>query len=227
MTDLILTVQGAARAELAPERATVRVTVAADGPDRASVVESATASLSSVSGLIAGRHHADLGPVIAWSVEQLSVTAQRPWTNDGTQAALVHRASAAGRAVLSSPEAAAELVDALAADPIVTIDGVEWSLTDSALARAQAEVRTRAVTDALGKAVVLAAAVGREGVDAVALADPGMLDGSNGGTGPQPRFEKSMAMAMDAGGAGGFSLRPQPIVIDVAVDARFVARPAS
>lgn len=227
MTDLILTVQGTARAELEPERATVRFTVAADGPHRGPVVDSVTASLSSAGAALAARHDAQNGPLIAWSVDQLGVTAQRPWTNDGTQAALVHRASASGRAVLSTPIAAAELVDTLAVDPLVTIDAVEWSLTDPALARSQSEVRTRAVADALGKAVVLAAAVGRPGIDAIALADPGMLDGSGGGTGPQPRFEKSMAMAMDAGGAGGFSLRPQPIIIDVAVDARFIARPAS
>ncbi len=223
MTDLILTVQGTARAELDPERATLRFTVAADGPDRAPVVDAVTASLAAASEVIGSRHKA--GAIVDWSVDQLSVTAQRPWTNDGTQAPLVHRASASGRAVLETAAAAAELVDTLAADSAVTIDSLEWSLTDASLARAQSDVRTHAVADALGKAEVLAAAVGRTSVDAVALADPGMLDGSGGGVGPQPRFEKAMAMSMDAGGTG-FSLRPQPIVIDVAVDGRFVARPA-
>ncbi len=222
MTDLVLTVQGSARAELDPERATVRFTVAADGPDRAPVVETVTVALATVSGIMGDR--AANGAVETWSIDTLSVSAQRPWTNDGSQAALVHRANASGRAVLDSPERAAELVDALAANPLVTIDAVEWSLTDSSLATAQAEVRTLAVADARGKAIVLASAIGRSDVDAVALADPGMLDGSPTGMGPQPRFEKAMSMAMDAGGAGGFSLRPQPIVIDVAVDARFVAR---
>lgn len=224
MTDLVLTVQGTARAELDPERATLRFTVAADGPERAPVVAAVTASLAAASDQLGTRQSA--GSIVSWSVDQLSVSAQRPWTNDGSQAPLVHRASASGRAVFESPEAAAELVDALAADSAVSIDSLEWSLTDASLARAQADIRTQAVADALGKAAVLAAAVGRPGVDAVALADPGMLDGSSGGVGPQPRFEKAMAMSMDAGGAGGFSLRPQPIIIDVAVDGRFVARPA-
>lgn len=224
MTDLVLTVQGSARAELDPERATLRFTVAADGPDRAPVVTTVAASLATVSETIGSRHSG--GAVVTWSIDQLAVSAQRPWTTDGTPAALVHRASASGRVVLESAEQTAELVDALAADPLVTIDALEWTLTDASLARAQTEVRTLAVADAVAKAVVLAAAVGRPGVDAVALADPGMLDGSSGGSGPQPRFEKSMAMAMDAGGSGGFSLRPQLIVIDVAVDARFVAHAA-
>lgn len=222
MTDLVLTVQGSARAELAPERATIRFTIATDGPERASVVDPVTATLSTVSETL--RVRAANGALEAWSIDQVSASAQRPWTNDGTQAPLVHRASATGRAVLDSPDRAAELVDALAADSLVTIDAIEWWLTDSSLAHAQADVRTRAVADARAKASVLAAAAGRSDVDTVALADPGMLDGSSSSMGPQPRFEKAMAMSMDAGGASGFSLRPQPIVIEVAVDGRFIAR---
>ncbi|MFM2354231.1 MAG: hypothetical protein RLZZ608_1637, partial [Actinomycetota bacterium] len=207
MTDLVLTVQGSARAELAPERATVRFTIAADGPDRAPVIAAVTSALGTVNDMLSGR--STEGAIEAWSVDQISVSAQRPWTNDGSQAALVHRASASGRVLLTSPDHAADLVDSLATDSLVTIDGLEWSLTDSSHERAHAEVRTRAVGDARAKATVLAAATGHSSVDAVALADPGMLDGSSTGMGPQPRFEKAMAMAMDAGGAGGFSLRPQ------------------
>lgn len=221
MTDLVLTVQGSARAELAPERATVRFTIATDGPDRAPVVTAVSAALTAVTDELGIR--ATSGTLESWSVDQLSVGAQRPWTNDGTQAPLVHRASATGRVVLDSPEGAADLVDALAAHALVSIDAVEWTLTDASLTSAYAEVRQRSVADAVAKATVLATAAGRSAVTAVALADPGMLDGSSPAHGPQPRFEKSMAMAMDAGGAGGFSLRPQPIIIEVAVDARFTA----
>ncbi|WP_439563629.1 SIMPL domain-containing protein [Microcella sp.] len=223
MTPLTLTVQGAARIELEPERALVRFTIGADGPERAPVVAAVTASLTAVGAMLGDRHDAETGPVLAWSADQVSVTSQRPWTNDGSQAPLVHRASATGRATLTAdPAAVADLVDALAAHDTVTIDTLEWSLTDARLAAARAEARTLAVGDALGAAQVLAAAVGRSEVMAVALADPGMLDGSTPGPRPMPRVEKAMAMAMDSGGAG-FSLRPQPIVIEVAVDARFSA----
>ncbi|OYX56563.1 MAG: hypothetical protein B7Y93_03440 [Micrococcales bacterium 32-70-13] len=223
MTPLTLTVQGAARIELAPERAVLRFSVAADGPERATVVGTVTAALTTVSTLIGDLHDAETGPVLDWSADQVSVSAQRPWTNDGSQAPLVHRASASGRATLTAEAATvAELVDALSAHPPVTIESLEWSLTDARLASARTEARTLAVGDALGRARVLAAAVGRSEVVAVALADPGMLDGAAPGPSPMPRAEKMMAMAMDTGG-GGFALRPQPIVIEVAVDARFSA----
>lgn len=223
MTPLTLTVQGTARIELEPERATVRFSVSADGPERAPVVDAVTASLAAVSTLLGSRHDAAVGPVLAWSADQVAVTSQRPWTNDGSQAPLVHRASATGQATLTArPAAVSELVDALAVNEAVTIEALEWSLTDARLAHARAEARTLAVGDALGAAQVLAAAVGRSEVVAVALADPGMLDGSSSIPSPMPRLEKAMAMAMDSGGSG-FSLRPQPIVIEVAVDARFSA----
>ncbi len=222
LTPLALTVQGSARIELAPERAILRFSVAADGPERAAVVDTVTAALSTVSTLIGDRHDAGSGPVLDWSADHLAVSAQRPWTNDGSQAPLVHRASASGRATLTADAASvAELVDALSVHPSVTIDSLEWSLTDARLAAARSEARTLAVGDALGRAQVLAAAVGRSEVVAVALADPGMLDGAAPGPMPMPRAEKAMAMAMDSG--GGFALRPQPIVIEVAVDARFRA----
>lgn len=221
MTPLTLTVQGTARIELEPERATVRFSIAADGPDRAPVVDVVTASLAAVSAVLDDRCDAETGPILAWSVDQVAASAQRPWTNDGSQAPLVHRASTSGRAILlAESSAVAELVDALAGRDTVTIDALEWSLTDARLSAAQSEARALAVGDALGTAQVLAAAVGRSEVVAVALADPGMLDGPS--PGPPPRFEKAMAMAMDAGGSG-FALRPQPIVIEVAVDARFSA----
>lgn len=223
MTPLTLTVQGSARLELAPERAVLRFSVAADGPERSAVVDTVTAALAAVSTLVGDRHDPETGPALDWSADQVSVSAQRPWTNDGSQAPLVHRASASGRATLAADAATvAELVDALSAHPSVTIDGLEWSLTDARLASARTEARTLAVGDALGRAQVLAAAVGRSEVVAVALADPGMLDGAAPGPSPMPRAEKMMAMAMDTGD-GGFALRPQPIVIEVAVDARFSA----
>ena len=75
------------------------------------------------------------------------------------------------------------------------------------------------VADALEAAETLASAVGRPSIQVTALADPGMLDGGGSGGGPQPRFETAMAADM----GGGFTLQPQPIVVEAAVDARFSA----
>lgn len=223
MSETVITVQGSAHTELPPEQAVLRFTITADGPERAPVLAETTAALDDVSRFIEARHGDD-GSVSRWSADRVTVSSHRPWTNDGTRAALVHQASASGRATISNTDEVADLVDALATLELVTIDGLEWSLTDARLELERRDVRARAVADARAKAEVLAEAVGLGSLTPLALADPGMLDGSGGGAAPLPRMERAMAMSAAPQSAAGFSLRPEPIVIDVAVDARFSAR---
>ncbi len=223
MTETVITVQGSARSEVEPEQAVLRFTITADGPERAPVLAAATAALDEVSGTIAAQNSDD-GPVSRWSADRVWVSSHRPWTNDGTPAALVHQASASGRATISSIDGVAPLVDALAAIELVTIDSLEWSLTDARLELERREVRARAVAAARAKAEVLAESVGLGSLTPLALADPGMLDGTGGGAVPMPRMEHAVMKASAPHGDAGFSLRPEPIVIEVAVDARFSAR---
>lgn len=218
---IIITVHGSAWADIDPEQCTVRFTITADGPDRSPVVERVTADLFAMSAVLSALQ--DAGPVDRWSADRVQVSGQRPWTSDGTQAAVVHRASVSGLAIVSDLAAVPELVDALAEHETAAVDSLEWSLTDARLEFERTQTRIAAVGDAVAKAEVLATAIGLRSVSAVALADPGLLDGGSGG--PTPLREKSM-MAMSAPG-GGLSLRPEPIRVEAAVDARFVATPAA
>jgi len=222
MSETIITVHGSARSELHPERAIVRFTMSADGPERASVVASVSDCSTAIEALLEARHDPHVGPVAAWSADRLTVTSHRPWTNDGSTAALVHRASVSGQATVSVVDEVSGLIGALVEHDLLAVDGLEWSLTDARLELETRDVRARAVSDALAKAEVLAASIGLESLTALALADPGMLDGGSGNPAPLPRLER--AMAMDSRGDGGFSLRPEPIVVEAAVDARFSAR---
>lgn len=54
----------------------------------------------------------------------------------------------------------AELVDSLVANEAVAIDILEWSLTDTRLARERCAVRDRAVAIALEKVEVFASVIG-------------------------------------------------------------------
>lgn len=224
MSTTIITVQGSARSELAPEQAVLRFTIASDGPERAPVVTAVMSALDEVSAVIEALHDAAAGPVSRWSADRVLISSHRPWTNDGTPAPLVHQASVSGRATVSDVDAVGALAEELAARVLVTIDSLEWSLTDARLELERRDVLTRAASDARAKADVLAAAAGLGSLAPLALADPGMLDGSAPGPGPMPRIERAMAMSADQQGGGGFSLRPEPIVLEVAVDARFSAQ---
>lgn len=222
MSETIITVHGSARSELHPERAIVRFTVAADGPERAPVVASVTGGSTSIAAVIDARFDTQAGPITAWSADRVTVTSHRPWTNDGSTAALIHRASVSGHATLSEVDEVSGLIGALIEHELVAIDGIEWAVTDARLELETRDARTRAVADARAKAEVLAAAIGLGSLTPLALADPGMLDGRPENPTPLPRLER--VMAMDARGDGALSLRPEPIVIEVAVDARFSAR---
>ena len=220
MTETIITVQGSAVAELAPDRCELRFSVTADGAERGAVVAAATETLDAV------RTHLEQfeqrGAITRWSADRLTVSSQRPWTGDGSRAPVEHRASVGGVARLHDADEVSALVDALAAHELVQIDALDWALDDEKLDAELAEVRRRAVGDALRKAEDYAAALGLGSVTALALADPGMLDGS-GSASPTPRFEKAM-MAMDARSGGGLSLQPGLLRLEAAVDARFSAR---
>lgn len=224
MSKTIITVQGSARSELAPEQALLRFTIASDGPDRAPVVTAVMSALDEVSAVIEALHDAATGPVSRWSADRVSVSSHRPWTNDGAPAPLVHQASVSGRATVSDVDAVGALAEELAARVLVTIDSLEWSLTDARLELERRDMLSRAVGDARSKADVLAGAVGLASLTTLALADPGMLDGSAPGPDPMPRMERAMAMSAAPHGDAGFSLRPEPIVLEVAVDARFSAQ---
>ena len=196
----------------------------------------------------------------------------------------MHHASVSGLAVVSDPQATAELVNSLVGHEAVPIDSLEGLLTDAWLTHERYEICIRAVADALQKAEGLAGAFGLSPVTAAALAGPGMLDGgelgresdgeaaaespsgspaegpagspaanpaegpsgspaANPAEGPAGSLrqrtrrrtrqrtrrraapapaQKSMMMALDARGGsdGGLSLRPEPLRIEAAVDAR-------
>jgi uncharacterized protein YggE len=57
----------------------------------------------------------------------------------------------------------------------VTVGSIDWALTEARTTGVTAEVRSRAVKDAVAKASVYAQSIGLGSVTAVAIADPGML----------------------------------------------------
>lgn len=91
MSEVTVTVRGEHEARVAPERATIRVGVRADGPERTAVVENVMRLAEPVRSSITDR--ADTGSVVEWTSKRLSVRAERPWSNDGKRLAPVYYAS--------------------------------------------------------------------------------------------------------------------------------------
>jgi len=75
MSEVTVTVRGEHEARVAPERATIRVSVRAEGPERSSVVDQVMSLTEPVRDSITARK--DSGAVIDWTSTRLSVRAER------------------------------------------------------------------------------------------------------------------------------------------------------
>jgi uncharacterized protein YggE len=227
MADTIITVQGEHSAWYPAERATVHAGVQTDGPDRDEVFARAVASADAVRQSIEPLADAQAGPITWWSADSVRVWSQRPWNNEGTQLPLVYSAALDVTAKFSDFAALSRWVETVATIEGVTVGSIQWALTDATRTSVTAEVRSRAVKDAVQKATVYAQSIGLGKVTAIALADPGMLgdpSSAAGGFAPQGgAFRAMKADAMMAPGAPELALKPEDIAVQAAVDARFIA----
>jgi uncharacterized protein YggE len=218
-----ITVQGTASSWHDAERATVFLTVAHDGPEREPILRATTTVTDEVSTALRGLHGDD-GPVTRWSADRISVWSQRPWNEQGRQLPLVYHASAAITARFRDSEALATFVERFAAVEGVTISSIEWDLSEETRLAVTTDVRRRAVEDAIAKATEYARAARLTTVEALAIADAGMLgDGQPGGGGMPLERMSFKAAAADSGGVA-LAFTPDRIQVAAVVDARFVAR---
>jgi uncharacterized protein len=223
MSETVITVQGSAFLEHAPERATVTVAISHDGPVRDEVFAETTRVSEAITTALKGLHEPASGPVVAWSSDRVSVWSDRPWNNEGTQLPLVYHATIGVRATFSDFEALARWVETVATTSGVTIGSIDWELLDATRDALLTEVRTKAVQDAASKALVYARAAGLTTVTATAIADPGLLGSPDGPPealgGGAPRMFAMKAMS----DSGSLSFTPRQLEVAAQVDARFAA----
>jgi len=186
------------------------------------VFASATAAADAVTETVTTLHNAATGPITWWSADTIRVWSQRPWNDQGAQLDPVHYAALDLTAKFTSFTALSGWIEKVVEIPGVAVGGIQWSLTEARVTAVTAEVRSRAVKDAVAKASIYAQSIGLGTVTATAIADPGMLGDS---AAPQPGFEpRMMAKSMDSmGGGSSLALKPQQIEVTCTVDARFVA----
>ncbi|BDZ38543.1 SIMPL domain-containing protein [Microbacterium suwonense] len=217
MSDVIITVRSECELRVAPDRATVHLVVAFDGPDRTSVVEKTLAAAGSVRAGIESRDAA--GTVLEWSSDRMNVVANRPWNSEGRQLAPVHRASVDFSATFADFSALSDWVTDLAEQDGVSIGYIDWHLTPEVEAETEREVATRAVGIALARARAYAAALGLHEVTPLEIADRGMIsDGAH----PQARLMRADAIAV--GGSPELDLKSEEIVLSATVEGRFTAK---
>lgn len=219
MSQVTFTVSGHHALLLPPERALLHLTITHEGsaPDR--VYADTAGTHRRLTSLLTELHDPDAGPVRRWSSGQIRTWSHRPWSQDGRQLPVVHDAAVDLRVRFSDFARLSDLVAAVNGWSGVTIEQVEWTVTDTTRASAVREARAAAVRDAMDKATEYAAALGLGAVRAIEVADVGMLRGV------LARDIAPHALRAEAGVASdgpAVEFRPDDIEISVGVDARFV-----
>ncbi len=220
MTETIITVQGEYELKHAAERGAVQLTVGFDGPDRTDVLTRTTERQVSLATELRDMHNPQSGPVTSWTSDNLRVSGDRPWSQTGEQLPIVYHAEVGLAVTFSDLAALSDWVGAVSLLSGVTVSGVTWSLTDARRQSLVQEARRRAVENAVAKATVYATSLGLSTVRPVALSDPGMLgDGAAPVQPAQPLFARA---ALDSA-SPSLTLKPEEIIIQVQVHARFAA----
>ena len=224
MTETTITVQGSFSAFYPAERATVEVSVHHEAPKRQPAFDATLAAADVVRENIVALHDPAAGPITWWASDSVQVWNEKPWSNDGKQLPPVFHARVSFTAKFSDFAALSRWIEAVSSVDSVSVGSIDWALTDARRTAVTAEVRSRAVKDAVAKASVYAQSIGLGSVTAVAIADPGMLGDQVRGGGDAAAVS---FMRAKAGGVGGsepsLSLKPEDIEVASVVDARFVA----
>ncbi|WP_183093797.1 SIMPL domain-containing protein [Nocardioides stalactiti] len=217
-----ITVRGSFSAFQPPERATVRASLAFEGPQMQPVYDRVVRDLEAVKASVSELHDPERGPVTWWATKHVATWSNRPWNQDGKQLPLVHHASVGIEVKFRDFSALTRWVGGhVEQTPGFTLDGVEWALTEVRRRELARDARTRAVRDAAARAQEYADALDLGPVRPVALADAGML---SEGLHPQAHAEMAFSRGMAKDSAGGeLALSPDDIEVAAVVDGRFVA----
>lgn len=220
-SEVTVTVRGEHEARVAPERATVNVSVRTDGSERTDVVESALRFADPVRSSISDR--SDAGAVVDWSSKRISVRAERPWSSEGTRLDPVYYASIDFTATFAEASELSLWVSDISAWDGVEVGWVDWHLTSETRTQVERDVAASAVGVAVSRAEAYAGALGLDEVTPLEIADVGLISSGQPAPGA-PMLKARGAVAFAADSAPAMEYEPEEIVISATVEARFLAR---
>ena len=218
MSDVIITVRGEHELRIAPERATVHLSVSFDGADRTQVVERTLAATGPMRERIETQK--TTGSVVEWSSERMGVFSDRPWNSEGRQLAPVHRASVDFTVTFADISAMSEWVAEVSGDDGVALGYIDWHLTPQTEAEVEREVAAQAVGVAVTRARAYAEALGLHTVTPLEIADRGLI---SEGMPVQAKaaMRAGAGFAMDS--APALELQGEEITVSATVEGRFAA----
>ncbi|NQX10236.1 SIMPL domain-containing protein [Microbacteriaceae bacterium VKM Ac-2855] len=210
-----LSVAGSAHHLHPAERGTIRLEARHESADRVEAVEAVAAVHTRLTAEAA--RHQETGAATRWSAEQVRASSYVRYDGGPENTVTVHVASASVRVRFSDFEALAAWVAQVSSEPDITVDGIEWSLTDASRAAAEKAVRIEAVRDAQERANAYADALSLSRTVVVRLVEPDAEPDR-----PQPKGMMMRSAAFDSG-ASALELTPEPIAVAATVSVLFEA----
>ncbi|MFY9712580.1 MAG: SIMPL domain-containing protein [Microbacterium sp.] len=220
MTDVTISVRGENEARIAPERATIHITVRAEGAERAPVVDLVMRLAEPVRTSITDRK--DTGTVLEWTSKRLAVRAERPWNNEGKRLAPVFYGSISLTATFAEASELSIWVSDVSAWDGVEIGWVDWQLTPETRARVEREVASEAVGVAVARAQAYAGALGLNEVTPLEIADVGLIARAESAAPPTMKMRGAAFASADS--AASMEYEPEELIVAATVEARFIAR---
>ncbi|CAM2814571.1 SIMPL domain-containing protein [Prescottella defluvii] len=219
-----ITVTGHAERSIAPNRCVVHLNIEFDATTRAEAADATTASAAALTDLVRALEQDAARPLRRWSLDQVQHSRYRPYHPQGKKLPWNYRSTVTAAVTFRDLDAVAAFVDRAAAIDGANITNLAWTLTRTAHAKAIARVRDLAVRDALAKAKGYTRSLGCKRIEAVAVADPGMLNAGGRPDFGQPavRMMAASAPAQDTE-RSVMELKPEKLRITADVEARFEA----
>jgi len=217
-----ITVVGTHEYSVPPERGTIHLDVGFEGPELAGVLSASADLVNELNRHLEALRSGDAAPVTWHAVGPLGTRSWRPYNNQGLVMPLRHAASAHVQAKFRDFEALARFTGEWGARDGVRTGQVVWTLTDGRRTALESATLERAVQDARRRALVIARAAGAGEVEAVEVADPGLLSGTRGGAEAPQHHAAALRAAADSGESAAAVL-PEDVRGTATVHARYRA----
>lgn len=223
-----ITVVGHASMSVTPERATLHLLALFESGDKNDALSRATVLVGNLQAHIQAMEGAGVSPITWYAVLPVQTRSYRPFSDKGTVLPARHAAESRLKVKFRDFEALSEFAAQVGGMAGVSLQYVEWALTEVSRTFLAAQVLAHAVEDAKARATAIAKAAGAAGVSPLEIADPGLLSGVVGSPGHVTMKAAAARPAMAppfSGGpvaeAFGIDLVPEDVVVEAQVHARY------
>lgn len=219
MNEIAVNVRGSHTTTIPPERGIVHVVASLEGAQPKPVFDETARLVDLVRSRIEQLHDDRDGPITWFSIDRMHTSARRPWHKDGKQLPLIHSATVGVNVRFKDFDALSNWVAWGAGVEGLTVQHIEWSLTES--------TRRDVERDARRQAVLVAQERAQDYADALSLGPVQVSMINDSGLRPAEHLQR---MTMDADfladeGSPSVGLAPEHVEIAATVEASFLVRP--